>query len=63
MLRGSVNDDGARSISREMAFALMYFVRIPGEERLMCESFGQEYQNYMHQTGRLFPHMNSKDDA
>jgi protein-S-isoprenylcysteine O-methyltransferase Ste14 len=38
-----------------VAFALMYFVRTPREEQMMCESFGQEYRDYMRQTGRLFP--------
>jgi len=38
-----------------MAFALMYFVRTPREERMMREAFGQEYADYMGQTGRLFP--------
>jgi protein-S-isoprenylcysteine O-methyltransferase Ste14 len=36
-------------------FAVLYFVRTPREERMMCESFGQDYQEYMQQTGRLFP--------
>jgi protein-S-isoprenylcysteine O-methyltransferase Ste14 len=37
------------------AFALMYFVRTPREEQMMCETFGNEYRDYMRQTGRLFP--------
>src|SRR5436190_1494408 len=37
------------------AFALMYFIRTPREEQMMCESFGQEYRDYMRETGRLFP--------
>jgi protein-S-isoprenylcysteine O-methyltransferase Ste14 len=36
-------------------FAAMYFLRTPREERLMCESFGQAYRDYMRRTGRLFP--------
>ena len=40
-------------------FALMYFVRTPREERMMCASFGQEYRDYMRQTGRLFPNLNT----
>ena len=36
-------------------FAVMYFFRLPREERLMCEAFGVEYRQYMRQTGRLFP--------
>src|SRR5439155_895421 len=46
-----------------VAFALMYFVRTPREERMMCESFGQEYQDYMRRTGRLFRRLNVKNDA
>jgi protein-S-isoprenylcysteine O-methyltransferase Ste14 len=38
-----------------VAFAPMYFVRVPREEGMMCEFFGQEYRDYMRQTGRLFP--------
>jgi protein-S-isoprenylcysteine O-methyltransferase Ste14 len=40
------------------AFALMYFIRTPREERMMCESFGQQYRDYMNRTGRLFPRRN-----
>jgi protein-S-isoprenylcysteine O-methyltransferase Ste14 len=36
-------------------FAVMYIVRVPREERMMCETFGQEYRDYMSRTGRLFP--------
>jgi protein-S-isoprenylcysteine O-methyltransferase Ste14 len=39
------------------AFAVMYFVRVPREERMMCEHFGQEYRDYMRQTGRLIPQL------
>jgi protein-S-isoprenylcysteine O-methyltransferase Ste14 len=37
------------------AFAAMYFLRTPREERLMCEAFGDQYRAYMRQTGRLLP--------
>jgi len=40
-----------------VAFAPMYFVRLPREEQMMCEFFGQEYRDYMRQTGRLFPRL------
>ena len=42
------------------AFGLMYFVRTPREEQLMCEYFGQEYRDYMRHTGRLFPRWHPK---
>jgi protein-S-isoprenylcysteine O-methyltransferase Ste14 len=38
-----------------VTFSVLYVIRTPREERLMIESFGQEYQDYMRQTGRLFP--------
>lgn|GEM_PF-104422 len=46
-----------------VAFAPMYFVRVPREEHMMCEFFGQEYRDYMRQTGRLFPALRVKNDA
>ena len=44
-----------------VTFAVMYFVRTPREELMMCEVFGQEYRDYMRQTGRLFPRINVKN--
>jgi protein-S-isoprenylcysteine O-methyltransferase Ste14 len=38
-----------------LTVALMYFVRTPREEHMMCEFFGQEYRDYMRRTGRVFP--------
>lgn len=38
-----------------VAFGVMYFVRIPHEERMMREFFGQEYDDYAQRTGRIFP--------
>ena len=38
-----------------MAFALMYFVRIPLEEQMMLDQFGQQYQAYMEKSGRIVP--------
>lgn len=37
------------------AFAAMYFLRVPREEQLMLEKFGDSYHAYMRQTGRLWP--------
>ena len=37
------------------AFAAMYFIRTPREERLMCEQFGDGYREYARRTGRLIP--------
>lgn len=46
-----------------LSFAFLYFIRAPREERMMCEFFGQEYEQYMRQTGRLFPRVRTKVDA
>lgn len=38
-----------------LAFAMMYFIRTPREERMMREFFGEQYVDYMRRTGRIFP--------
>jgi protein-S-isoprenylcysteine O-methyltransferase Ste14 len=39
------------------AFAAMYVIRTPREERLMCEQFGEGYREYARRTGRLIPRL------
>ena len=39
------------------AFAAMYFIRTPREERLMRDKFGDHYREYAQRTGRLFPRL------
>jgi protein-S-isoprenylcysteine O-methyltransferase Ste14 len=43
-----------------LTFAILYLVRKPREERMMCEFFGQEYRDYMRQTGSLCPNLRFK---
>lgn len=38
-----------------LTFAVLYVVRAPREERMMCDAFGQHYRDYMRRTGRLLP--------
>ena len=38
-----------------IVFAAFYFERVPLEEFLMKEKFGQEYHDYMSETGRVIP--------
>lgn len=40
-----------------VTFGILCLVRIPREEQMMCEFFGQEYQDYRQQTGRFFPRL------
>ena len=42
-----------------LAFTAMYFIRVPREERLMYEEFGDNYRQYARRTGRLFPRFTS----
>ena len=38
-----------------LAFALFFIVRVPNEEKMMLEGFGDEYQAYIKRTGRFLP--------
>lgn len=40
------------------AWAVLYFIRVPKEEKMMIEYFGDEYLEYMKQTGSVFPKLN-----
>lgn len=39
------------------AFAAMYLIRTPREERMMSETFGEAYHQYAHRTGRILPRL------
>ena len=36
-----------------VAFLLLYFVRVPREEQMMRDHFGDAYRDYAAQTGRV----------
>lgn len=36
-------------------WAILYFIRVPKEEKMLVENFGEEYLEYMKKTGRVFP--------
>jgi len=38
-----------------VAFTLFFVLRVPLEEKMMVEAFGNEYQDYMKRTGRFMP--------
>lgn len=38
-----------------ISFALLYFLRVDNEEKMMLEQFGEDYERYMQNTGRLLP--------
>ena len=38
-----------------ITFAILYVVRVPREERMMLERFGDAYRSYIERTGRVLP--------
>jgi protein-S-isoprenylcysteine O-methyltransferase Ste14 len=42
-------------LSGLVSFAVLYFLRVPREEQMMLDQFGEEYQSYMKRTGRVIP--------
>lgn len=40
-----------------VAFPLLYFTRVPQEERMMLDHFGDAYRAYCAQTGRIVPRL------
>ena len=47
-------------LSSVAGFAVLYSVRVPYEERMMHERFGEEYASYMQRSGRLWPPLRPK---
>ena len=46
-----------------VAVVLLCVVRIPNEEAMMCEFFGQEYRDYMKRTGGVVPRLGVRGEA
>jgi protein-S-isoprenylcysteine O-methyltransferase Ste14 len=40
-----------------VGFAVLFFLRVGKEERMMIETFGEEYRAYMGRTKRIIPHV------
>lgn len=40
-----------------LCFIPFYFLRVPAEEKMMLEAFGDRYRDYMQTTGRVFPRL------
>ncbi|MEM9036052.1 MAG: protein-S-isoprenylcysteine O-methyltransferase [Actinomycetota bacterium] len=45
-----------------VAFGIMYIVRVPHEEAMMRDLFGDEYERYSQRTGRLVPTATRPDE-
>ena len=46
-------------LSGVIPFALLYFLRVPKEEKMMREEFGESYDEYLSGTGRILPRLQS----
>ena len=42
-----------------VTFGVLYLLRVPREERLLLEHFGEEYRSYMQRTGWIVPRLRS----
>jgi protein-S-isoprenylcysteine O-methyltransferase Ste14 len=40
-----------------IGFAILFFLRVDKEERMMLENFGPQYQAYMERTKRIIPYL------
>jgi len=40
-----------------VAFLFLYFVRVPNEEQMMLDHFGDDYRAYCERTGRVLPRL------
>ncbi len=40
-----------------LVFLPLYLERVPREEQMMIDHFGEEYRTYMQRTGRVIPHL------
>ncbi len=38
-----------------LTWSILYFIRLPEEEKMMTEEFGQEYKDYMRKTKKIIP--------
>ena len=43
-------------------WSLLYFLRVGDEEAMLLDQFGETYEDYMKQTGRLVPHFRRKTE-
>jgi len=38
-----------------VTWGILYFIRLPDEEKMMIEEFGDQYKDYMRRTKRIIP--------
>lgn len=55
LFQGIVLSNWAVIIIGILTWSILYFVRLPDEEKMMIEKFGQEYKDYMRKTKKIIP--------
>lgn len=55
LLQGIVLGNWLVELTGIVAWGFLYFTRVGHEEKLMLETFGEQYRQYMQRTGRLLP--------
>ena len=61
LAQGMLLDNWLAGWSACAAFAVMYAVRVPREERMMEEAFADAWRDYARRTGRVLPRFGGRD--
>ncbi len=46
-----------------VCFIPVYYLRVPGEEKMLMEQFGDEYRSYKTRTGGILPRFSSRNES
>ena len=57
VFQGILLDNWMVEVYGVFAWALLYFIRVPREEIMLVNTFGQAYKDYISETGRVFPNV------
>lgn len=55
LFQGIILSNWAVIIIGILTWSILYFIRLPEEEKMMMEKFGEEYKNYMKKTKKIIP--------
>ena len=52
---GLISSNWVVGIVAPVTWGILYFIRLPDEEKMMIEEFGDQYKEYMRRTKRIIP--------
>ena len=55
LCQGLILSNWAVGLIGILTWSILYFIRLPGEEKMMIDEFGEEYKTYMKRTKRIVP--------